>query len=346
MDYVLKQNRTGYWEIRWSERTPDGGWRSKSVSTRTTDRGIAETVRRNFVRAEAQEAARGAGDGSVTVASVLDGYSLAAKARRVGASQLMLARVVRDYLGALTLDEITPELIAGYQSRRGVSNGTARRELGVLATALRWGRKNDRLGGARMPEIELPPGGEPRAMFLDQRVEEELWELASRDTDGRGRLSRIARFICVGLSTGARKSAIEKLTWDRVDLSRQIIDFRDPEMRVTKKRRVATPINSRLLPVLERAARERRARDAFVLDHGGSVRAPWATFMTKHGFERVTPHILRHTRITLLLQAGVTIWDVSALVGASPGVIQQVYGHHVADNRLRAEAERRVALVG
>jgi integrase len=90
----------------------------------------------------------------------------------------------------------------------------------------------------------------------------------------------------------------------------------------------------------ERTPAELAEAARYVLDGPGDIRRTWATFVDKHDFD-VTPHVLRHTRITLLLRAGVSVWDVSGLVGASPDVIQKVYGHHAADDRLRAQANRR-----
>ena len=44
--------------------------------------------------------------------------------------------------------------------------------------------------------------------------------------------------------------------------------------------------------------------------------------------EDVTPHVLKHTCITWLLQNRVPIWEVAGFVGTSEKVIRDVYGHH------------------
>ena len=304
---------------------------------------------RAFVRAEAEIAATTAAGGGVTVGDLLDGYAASARARGVGSSQMDCVKMLRSHFAAHTVADLTPEAVIDYQMARGVAPGTLRRELGTLVAALGWAVKHGKLTQA--PEIDLPAEGEPRAVFLTEDLEEELFLLASRDTErnsrmgarSSGRLSRTGRFVCIGLDTGARKAAIQGLTWDRVDLARRVLDFRDPTVRATKKRRVATPIPDRLLEVLRRAARERRPGENHVLDGPGDVGSGFNAVMERHGFEGITPHVLRHTRITLLLRAGVSLWDVSALVGASPDVIQAVYGHHVADDRLRLLANKRGA---
>ena len=46
----------------------------------------------------------------------------------------------------------------------------------------------------------------------------------------------------------------------------------------------------------------------------------------------VTPHTLKHTCITWLLQNRVPIWEVAGFVGTSEAVIRKVYGHHSPDH--------------
>ena len=45
----------------------------------------------------------------------------------------------------------------------------------------------------------------------------------------------------------------------------------------------------------------------------------------------VTPHTLRHTRATHLLQLGVDIWDVAGLLGDTVSTIERTYGHYSPD---------------
>jgi integrase len=339
----LEANRSGRWELRWTE-----GTRTRSRSTGTTSRSVAEAYKREWDRQERENelalAGKGTGNAGNSVGALIDAYEPVVKVRGVGDTQIGCLVKLRAYFGCLAPDEITPEVVGDYGMSRGVGGGTLRRELNALVAVLNWGVKHGKIKTA--PKIDLPDEGAPRATFLDETTESDLWSLASRDVDGDGRLTRVGLFICIGLETGARRSAIQRLTWDRVNLAQGLIDFRDPALRVTKKRRVATPITSRLRPVIERAQIERRKGERFVLAGGGSIKKTWATFMARHGFVGVTPHVLCHTRITLLLRGGVPVWDVGTLTGRDPDVIHAVYGHHVADDRLRALADRRWAPAG
>jgi len=42
----------------------------------------------------------------------------------------------------------------------------------------------------------------------------------------------------------------------------------------------------------------------------------------------VTPHTLRHTAATWLMQGGADIWQASRLLGMTVETLERVYGHH------------------
>jgi integrase len=51
---------------------------------------------------------------------------------------------------------------------------------------------------------------------------------------------------------------------------------------------------------------------------------------------RVTPHTLRHTAATWVMQRGVSIWQAAGYLGMSPQMIERTYGHHHPDYMLGA----------
>ncbi len=58
-------------------------------------------------------------------------------------------------------------------------------------------------------------------------------------------------------------------------------------------------------------------------------------------FMDVLPQALRSPRIMLLLRGGVSAHNVPTKERTCPDVIQEVYVHHVSDDRLQAQANRR-----
>ena len=53
----------------------------------------------------------------------------------------------------------------------------------------------------------------------------------------------------------------------------------------------------------------------------------------------VTPHILRHTCATWLMQSGVNLWDAAGFLGMTVQQLEQGYGHHHPDYQEQAVAE-------
>jgi integrase len=50
------------------------------------------------------------------------------------------------------------------------------------------------------------------------------------------------------------------------------------------------------------------------------------------GLSGVTPHTLRHTAATWLMQNGVPIWEAAGFLGMSAEMLARVYGHHHPDH--------------
>ena len=154
----------------------------------------------------------------------------------------------------------------------------------------------------------------------------------------RDRINRhVARFILIGLYTGTRHDAILSLQWRAnttggwFDLNARILYRRPQEAAETHKRRTTIPIPPRLVPHL---TRWRKLTATHVIEYegrafGGQLRRAWQSARLLAGLDaKVTPHILRHTCATWLLQAGVTTFEVAGVLGCGEDVIRRVYGHH------------------
>jgi site-specific recombinase XerC len=53
---------------------------------------------------------------------------------------------------------------------------------------------------------------------------------------------------------------------------------------------------------------------------------------TLAGLSGITPHTLRHTAATWLMQNGVPIWEAAGLLAMSPEMLDRIYGHHHPDH--------------
>lgn len=215
----------------------------------------------------------------------------------------------------------------GQDKPRAVKDGTIRRELQTLVAALHWCQKTGRLGQFDFTQIDVGDQPEPRFRVLTR----EEWERLSRISWDRpsldARLSRLYRFLMIGLHAPARRRAIEALTWMQVDLDARIIRFNPPGARQSNKRKATVPIGDELLPVLLRAFKEKTS--LYVLDHSGSIRTAFENAVDRAGLAGtgVLCHTLRHTYATWALAAGVPIWKVAQMLGDSVATVERNYGH-------------------
>lgn len=231
-----------------------------------------------------------------------------------------------------------------------MKSATARRELVVLSAALRWCWKEGKLD--RPIAVPLPSQAGPRERHLSRR---ELAALLAGalgwDRTGRRHSAKInrhlARFILIAVYTGTRHNAILNLQWAPnttggwIDLESAVLYRRPIEAVDSRKRRPPVPIPPRLLPHLRRW---RRLTARHVIEWAGKriasqERRAWRTARDLAGLgPEVTPHILRHSCATMLLQFGVSVYDVAGVLGTTEDVIRRTYGHHAQDHLRQAVA--------
>jgi integrase len=117
-----------------------------------------------------------------------------------------------------------------------------------------------------------------------------------------------------------------------VDLERGIFYRLAEGRRATKKRQSPTPLPPRLLAHVRRWARLGTVNDYFVEWNGQpvcSIKVGYKRAIALAGLlGKITPHTLRHTAATWLMQKGVPVWEAAGFLGMSPAMVEQTYGHH------------------
>ncbi|SCM79795.1 Phage integrase [uncultured Pleomorphomonas sp.] len=236
--------------------------------------------------------------------------------------------------------------------------GGARRDLEDLRAAINHHQEEGLHRG--IVKVVLPPKGLPRTRWLTRdEAAKLLWtcwrtrEAQKRNHKGKPGpavatkkypLRHLARFILIGLYMGNRAGAIAAAAMEPglgqsfVDLEYGLYYRLAGGKRETNKRQPTAPIPDRLLAHMRRWAEMAKKSGAthFVEFNGkpvASVKTAFATAAKKAGLGNdVTPHTLRHTATTWLLQAGVSIWETAGYVGMSPEMVEKVYGHHCPDH--------------
>lgn len=213
----------------------------------------------------------------------------------------------RDTFGPLRPDQITPELCEEYADHRramGRSDGTILKEINVIRQALNWGK----VTSARFEAPSAPP---PRDRHLTKAEARKLLEACVQP--------HVKLFVRLALQTGARRSAILDLTWDRVDFERGRIYLVVPGEGNRKKRALSVPINEQLAPELK-AAKE-AAQTPYVIEYAGSrvlnVKRGFGAAVARAGLVDVTPHDLRHTAAVWMAEDGVPFEEIAQYLGHS-----------------------------
>lgn len=301
----------------------------RRISTGTTDRKAAE----KFLAEFKDELARPViAEGASSVKALLDAYlANREKREKPGATRLKYAHsALLSFFGDFQIDDIDGDACLDYLKKRqegGVGSRTVRTELEALRAALHWGQTKE--GGRvvkEMPDLELPSKGSPRDRWLTREEVDRLLRSCSA--------RHIRLFVALASHTAARRGAVLALTWDRVDLDNRVLDYRTPGEIATRKKKVPVPINDTLHEILTEA--KDRAVSNFVIERaGGKVES------IKHGFRDacirasltgVTPHTLRHTAVTWMMQRKVPIWEAAGFAGMTEQMVERVYGHHHPDH--------------
>jgi integrase len=320
--------KRGCFYICWTE-----AGRSRERSTGTADREQAQITLAEFLQQRDRRA--GPRDPSqVLVTDLLTEYS-AERGPKVAAQNRIAYAVLAltDFFEGNSVNDVSPQTCMRYADKRGRSTGTVRRELGVLRAAINYAHKNGRI--TRPVGVELPDRPEPRDRWMTRKETARLIR-AARTPQAH---LYLPLFIVIGVYTGRRKEAILSLRWPQVNLDAQTINFEVAGRKRTNKKRGIIKIPPRLLPHLRRA-RNRGTELGYVLhingERIGDIRKGFAAACERAGIEGVSPHTLKHTAATWLMQAGTDPWQAAGFLSINIQTLLRVYGHHHPDYQRQA----------
>lgn len=350
--------KASVWVIR------DGG-RQTSTGCPPQAVGEAETALAEYLVDKHDPARRERDPASVPIADVLAIYvadrappenELEARARFDGRIDRL-----NEFWGARFLSDVSAATCREYVQSRG-GKGGARRDLEDLRSAINHHARQGFHHGLYL--VDLPDRNESRIRWLTRSEAAKLlwtcWRAREIQTLHRGAGAgakaatekrpwrHLCRFILMGLYTGSRSSAILTASWfaasgrSYIDLDRGVFYRLAEGARTTNKRQPPVPLPPRLVAHLKRWKAKGIAASHPVEWAGLPVRS------VKTGFGRavtaanldggVTPHTLRHTCATWLMQEGVPIWEAAGFLGMSPKMVEDVYGHHHPDHLRAATA--------
>ncbi len=343
LDRDRKNPESGNWYIYWTE-----AGRSREHSTGTRDREQAELYFAEW-KLRRTRPERAVEPHEFYVADAISNYLVKRLDDVVDPERLTnAAKPIIRFFDGYTVGDINDELIKEYcQKRRkgrgdqGLKDGTLRRELSLLSTAIQRAEKDCLI--THKIEVWLPPKPEGRIRFLECDEAIKLIRVSrSFDTPRKNgvptetKTEHVALFLRIGLLTGQRKEAILSLRWSDIDFDNSIIHWNPVGRQRTKKNRPSSRLPTRLRKHLLRR-RNRFPEDEFVVTHRGkpvqNIKRAFRTAVVAAGLktegdQKVTPHTMRHTCATWLMQKGTDKWEACGFLGMTMATLEGNYGHH------------------
>lgn len=257
--------------------------------------------------------------------------------------------------GKATLDSVTQHTLKSYLAdmlgTRRLAVATVRRRLACLRSFFR--RMSDARGLAdpfgnwrpKLPRRKRLPRSLSRAE-VSSLLQSSLSKSHSLRQGPNAWLSTAIRLM---VSTGIRVGELCRLRVEDISPDGSILRIHGKGSRD----RIAYVTDSMLRKTLSTVARKKMTNSSgaalFINRHGTTmkpqtVRAQLRRRSAELGLSRrVTPHMLRHTAATLLIETGVDIRFVQRLLGHSSIATTEIYTH-VSDEALKATLERAAVL--
>lgn len=222
------------------------------------------------------------------------------------------------------------------RGKGAVSRSTVNREMAIVGAVFKWAvtRKkaphNPMVGVKRFSEA-----GTARERYLSPKEISAVVKAAKAVAEGFDAMVRIA------IETGMRAGELRSLTWGDVDLSKGQITVRSTVAKTKKGRTIHMTAN------VKKALRglRRGVKAAPVFSRHGR---PWTKDGLRWGWDHVQAavpdvadarwHDLRHTAASLMVAAGIPLFDVSKVLGHSTIKMTERYAHF-APEAGRAAAE-------
>jgi integrase len=260
---------------------------------------------------------------SIPVADVLSIYAedIAPRHSRPHETAARVGRLL-SFFGDKMLSDITGPSCRAYVAHRKAT-ASARQELEDLRAAVLHHRREGLCD--QVVDVRLPEKSPPRERWLSRSEAARLLWTARRNR-------YIAHFILVGLYTGTRSGAILGASLKAVsgkgyvDLDKGVFYRKAFGARATKKRQPPIPIPPKLLSHIRRWKR----REYLIEWKGQPVTTVGKAFRQiarEAGLADVTPHTLRHTCATWLVENGAETSDVAKYLGMSEAMVEGRYGH-------------------
>lgn len=317
-----KQKDTKYWTIR----VPNGNGSKTRRSSGTT----------NFKEAKALELKLNAEEYNLQVWGqepervydvLMEAYLSETEEQDNYTRNFYSAKNLTAHFTGMVLNDLSGKTINDYKRKRKASDGTIRKELILLASAINYARENWGWKIENPIKGKLPPKPKGRLRWITESQADTLIESA----ENLSRSKYLANLIRLALNTGMRKGEMLYLEWNRVDFVNRMIYLEPGHQKNKSFGSVA--LNAGAISALKAQIGK---HDKWVFYYRKSrIKDPKKAFFkacSDAGISDFHFHDLRHTFAAWAVQRGIPIKTLQELMRHEDITSTMIYAHLAPEN--------------
>jgi integrase len=239
----------------------------------------------------------------------------------------------KDQIGCYLLADVTPPLLSEYRDilsnqiildNKTRAPSTINRYIAALSHVFtiavkEWGWLDD--NPFRKVSKQKEPRGRVRYLSDEERVK--LLDVCRQSNN-----PYLYTIVVLALSTGARKNELLSLTWDKIDLGRQVItllETKNGEIRIL-------PLVEHAFDLMKQHSNVRLINTNLVFpgqkpQKPMDIRSAWEAALNKAGIEDFRFHDLRHSAASYLAMNGATLAEIAEVLGHKTLQMVKRYSH-------------------
>lgn len=282
--------------------------------------------------------------------------------------KVIVDKHIKPALGEIKIQKLTPKILQSYYTSKQderddndkplLSSNTVKKHHTLLKTALKLAHMQGVINANPADKVSPPKYIKPEISFYTVEEMKKLFELVDKEY-----ILKPAVYLAGIL--GLRREEIAGLKWSNVDFMNKLIHIVEVRARAdreivikktknessTRKLAMNDTLEEKLKEVLEAqiSSREFLGESMYndsgyvvVNEYGhevnpGYLSSLFGKFIKKHGLSHITLHGLRHTIASIGNDAGLTMFEISKILGhSSPDVTGRVYMHLFDDTHVES----------
>jgi integrase/recombinase XerC len=245
-----------------------------------------------------------------------------------------------NHFGKLPLKEINQNIIRSWLAalkEKGIGSKSINRKISSLRSFFKYQLKTDQMNSSPAVNIISPKIGKRLPVFVKESDSKKLMETLSQSTEDWKTLNA-KMLITIFYATGMRLSEL-------INLKEKQVDFSKSQIKVLgkgNKERIIPVSHDILVSIkeyhkLKKRDFEKTADTLLITEKGNKIYPKYAYILVNKyltaasTLDKKSPHILRHTFATHLMNNGADLNAVKELLGHSSLASTQVYTHNTIE---------------